>query len=235
MNTSTLDTQINSFTFWAAMACFATGVLSLFFPLHAPDGPLADRIAWFSANSGPFIAGWVVQIGAMLALSAVFAGAAWQIADNHPLRALLSVAVVLMSTMAFIIPKFIAVWSIPLMAEAAASGATGHATGAALIDLLDPVIPFTLFTSFDFLGFWLYAVAGLILAGPLFRLSRSLKAAALGLVIYGLWTHAVLIGVLTGIIPLGEINAYSAPILYTLFLTIVGMAFHSWRAMSTKA
>jgi hypothetical protein len=59
--------------------------------------------------------------------------------------------------MAFVIPKFMAVWTIPLLAEAADSGGAGAAMAATLLPLLNVSIPFSLYTSFDYLGFWLYS------------------------------------------------------------------------------
>jgi hypothetical protein len=234
MNTMTLDTQINRAAFWAAIATLVAGIAALFLPLDAPAGPLQDRIVWLNSNSGAFIAGWIVQIGAMFARSAVFAGAAWQIANEHPLRALLGALTVLISVVAFIIPKFIAIGSIPLMAAAATSGSTGHDIAETLINLLHPSIPFTLFTSFDYLGFWLYAVFGLMVAGPLFRLTRGAKVAAISLGLFGLAFHAMLIGVLTGMIPQDDIELYSSSSMGALLFAVVGMAFHFKSVMSAK-
>jgi hypothetical protein len=49
----------------------------MFFPLDALGAYTAehaDRVAWLSANSATFIAGWVNQIVSMLVLSGVWCG-----------------------------------------------------------------------------------------------------------------------------------------------------------------
>ncbi len=116
----TLDNEINKAAFWSAMILLVAGVLSVFFPLDAPEGTFAERMIWFSSNVGAFVMGWVVQMIAMLTLSGVFAGTAWQIRETHPVRAFVAGAVLLISVVAFIIPKFIAIWSIPQMVVASA-------------------------------------------------------------------------------------------------------------------
>ena len=118
--TQTLSNQIHRFGFWSVVVVLATAVVAMFLPLDAPGGynvEHADRVTWLSANRGVFIAGWVNQIVAMFSLSAVFACGAWVVAGKNPFRAMLAVLFVAMATMAFIIPKFIAVWTIPLLAD----------------------------------------------------------------------------------------------------------------------
>ncbi len=73
-----LDHTINKTAFWSAIVLILVGVLSVFFPLDAPEGPFADRMIWFSSNVGAFVMGWVVQMIAMLTLAGVFVGTAWQ-------------------------------------------------------------------------------------------------------------------------------------------------------------
>jgi hypothetical protein len=114
--TESLDYAINRFGFWSVIVVLATGVIAMVFPLDVPGGYTAahaDRVSWLSTNRGVFIAGWVNQIVAMFSLSAVFACGAWHVAGNNPLRAILAATFVLISVVAFIIPKFIAVWTIP--------------------------------------------------------------------------------------------------------------------------
>jgi hypothetical protein len=48
-----------------------------------------------------------------------------------------------------------------------------------LLVLLNVSIPFSLYTSFDYLGFWLYAVFGLLVAGHLYSDDMSSKVAAI--------------------------------------------------------
>jgi hypothetical protein len=55
--------------------------------------------------------------------------------------------VVLMSAVAFIIPKFIAVWTIPLLADTITADGVDVEMADALLLLLNVSIPFSLFTS----------------------------------------------------------------------------------------
>ena len=231
----TLDNQINKAAFWSAIALLLVTVPSLFLPLDAPDGPFADRVVWFSSNLGVFIVGWIVQLIAMLALSAVFAGALWQIANTHPLRAIVAGTTLLVSVVAFIIPKFIAVWSIPQMVAASATASAHSAVAEQLLQLLNVSLPFSLFTSFDYLGFWLYAVFSLLIAGPLFRLTLSAKIAAVGFGAYGLLFHIILIGVLTRNVVQTDIGPYVESVAGLLLVAIISMAVYFRKAMASGA
>jgi hypothetical protein len=231
----TLDNQINKAAFWSAIALLLVTVPSLFLPLDAPDGPFADRVVWFSSNLGVFIVGWIVQLIAMLALSAVFAGALWQIANTHPLRAIVAGTTLLVSVVAFIIPKFIAVWSIPQMVAASATASAHSAVAEQLLQLLNVSLPFSLFTSFDYLGFWLYAVFSLLIAGPLFRLTLSAKIAAVGFGAYGLLFHIILIGVLTRNVVQTDIGPYVESVAGLLLVAVISMAVYFRKAMASGA
>ena len=122
----TIDDAINKAAFWSAVVLILSGVLSVFFPLDAPEGPFADRMQWYSSNVNAYVMGWVVQMIAMLTLSGVFAGTAWQIRRTNPLSSFLAGTAVLMATIAFIIPKFIAIWSIPQIVTASTTVAANH-------------------------------------------------------------------------------------------------------------
>ena len=197
-----LDHQVNRLGFWSAVVVIITSVVAMLLPLDAPEAynaEHADRIAWLNANRGAFIAGWVNQIVAMLSLSGVLFATAWQIRDRNPLRALLAAMVVLMSVVAFIIPKFMAIWTIPLLAETAASGAMGAQMADSLLLLLNVSIPFSLYTSFDYLGFWLYAVFAVLVMVPLYSDASSSKVAAVALgVIRCSLSVAMLVALLVG-------------------------------------
>ena len=162
-----LDYPINRFGFWSVIVVVVTAVVSMFFPLDVPGGYNAeyvDRVAWLSANRGTFIAAWVNQIAAMFSLSAALACGAWVVARKKPLHAILAALFVAMATMAFIIPKFIAVWTIPQLADAITTGAVGAELADPLLRLLNVSIPFSLYTSFDYLGFWLCGERSVCLA-----------------------------------------------------------------------
>jgi hypothetical protein len=233
-NTRTLDNQINKAAFWSAITLIFMGVLSLFLPLDSPDGSFADRVTWLSSNIGVFIIAWIVQMIAMLALSAVFAGAIWHISDNYPLRAIVAGIVVLISVVAFIIPKFIAVWSIPLMVEAVSAGSGGSDIAEQLLNLLSISLPFSLFSSFDYLGFWLYAIFSLMLVRPLYHLTLSARIAAFGFGAYGLLFHVMLAGVLTGVVAQAEIGVYAEAIGFPLLIGVIGLAVYFKGRMSSE-
>jgi hypothetical protein len=233
-----LDYQINRLGFWSAIAALVVGVLSMFLPLDAPGGYAAqhaDRVAWLSANGETFIAAWVIQIVALVTLTGVFFALAWRVSSEHPLRAIVAAMVVLVSFVVFIIPKFIAVWTIPLLANATSNGSAGADVADQLLGLLIVSIPFSLFTSFDFLGFWLYAVFGLLVARPLFAKSMSAKFAAGALGAYGILFHGMIIAVFARAIAPEDIGEYAMSIAGLLFFVLVAMAIHFKGAMSSRA
>ena len=228
---ASLDRQVNRAAFYSAVVLLVAAVPALFLPLDAPEGPFADRMIWFSSNLRAFVAGWIVQMVAMLTLTGVFAGATWQIRSSHPLRAFVAGTALLVSLVAFIIPKFIAIWSIPQMVSASATASSHSAVAEQLFRLLNVSIQFSLFGSFDYLGFWMYAVFGLLVARPLFRLTLSAKIAAAAFGVYGLLYHLLFVGVLTRSVGPTEITSYGGPIMALLVVPVIGMAVYFRKAM----
>ena len=204
-------------------------VFSRFFlPLDIPGGYTAlhaDRVAWLSANRSMFILGWINQIIAMFSLSGVFFAMAWHIASTHTLRAIIAAMVVLISVVAFIIPKFMAVWTIPLLADTISSGAVGVELADPLLRILNVSVPFSLYTSFDYLGFWLYAVFGLLVAGPLWGESISAKITAATIGLFGLIYHGMLAALLIGAIQAADIENWLLSISVLLLILIVATLF----------
>lgn len=229
----TIDDTINKAAFWSAVVLILSGVLSVFFPLDAPEGPFADRMQWYSSNVNAYVMGWVVQMIAMLTLSGVFAGTAWQIRRTNPLSSFLAGTAVLMATIAFIIPKFIAIWSIPQIVTASTIVAANHTVAEQLFQLLNPSLSFSLFTSFDYLGFWMYAVFGLLIARPLFRLTLSVKIAAVALGLFGLLYHILFAGVMTGNIVTADIGPYAESLGLLLLIPVISMAVYFRNAIKT--
>ena len=230
MNVSVaLNSQIRGLGFWSAIVAIATTVVSVFLPLDAPAGYTAEhaeRVAWLSANRGAFIAGWLNQIVVMLSLSGLFFAIAWQIAAKNPLRAILAAMVILMSVMAFITVKFIAVWTIPLLADTITAGAQGADMADALLLMLNVTLPFSLYTSFDWLGFWLYAVFALLVARPLWGGAMSLKVVSATLAIFGIVYHAMIVALLLGAMATVDINTYFLSASGLLLIVILAMAVH---------
>ncbi|MAI16487.1 MAG: hypothetical protein CMP94_03785 [Gammaproteobacteria bacterium] len=237
---SILHQKISRCGFWAVIAFFITAVLSMFFPLDIAGGYAAahgDRVVWLQENRGMFIAGWVNQIISMFTLSGAFAAAAWIVVGNNALRGMLGLFFVAMATMGFIIPKFIAVWTIPLLGDAASTGSTGSDMAHALLPLLNVSIPFSLYTSFDYLGFWLYAVFALLIAGPLYGDALSNKIAAVSLGVFGVLYHLCLIALLLGSIGASDIETYFLGSTVLLFLHLVAMiaVFYQGRSNADAA
>jgi hypothetical protein len=227
----TLDTTINKASFWSAIVLIIAGVLSVFFPLDAPAGTFAERMLWYSANVGAYVMGWVVQMIAMLTLSGVFAGTAWQTRKSHPLSTFLAGVALLTATIAFIIPKFIAIWSIPQMVDASSTVSANAAVAEQLFQLLNPSISFSLFTSFDYLGFWMYGVFGLLIARSLFGLTLSAKFAAVGLGLFGLLYHVLFVGVMTGSVAIADIGPYAESMGILLLIPVISMAVYFKKQM----
>ncbi len=232
MNSSSspaLNSQIARLGFWSAMLVIATAVVSAFLPLDAPAGYTTEhveRVAWLSANRGAFIAGWVNQIVAMLSLSGVFFAIAWKIADKSPLRAIIAAMVILMSVMAFITVKFIAVWTIPLLADTITAGAVGADMADSLLLVLNVSIPFSLYTSFDWLGFWLYAVFALLVAGPLWGETLPLKIAAATCAVFAVVYNGMFVALLMGMMAATDINAYFIGASSLLLIVVLAMAVY---------
>ncbi len=233
-----LDYQVKRLGFWCAVVALATGVIAMALPLDAPEAYNAEhteRIAWLNANRGAFIAGWVNQIIAMFALSGVFFALAWQIRSENPLRALLAAMVILMSVLAFIIPKFMAIWTIPLLAETAAGGAVGSEMADSLLLLLNVSIPFSLYTSFDYLGFWLYGVFALMVAGPAFGDSVVSRVSAVALGVFGVLYQVAFVVLLFGGIAATDINTYFLGISGILLIAVIALLLEFRSALANAA
>lgn len=235
--TLTLGLQMNRFGFWSAVIAIVTGMISFFLPLDAPGGftaEHADRIAWLTANRDLFILGWLNQIAAMFSLSGVFFAIAWHIAVKNPLRAALAAMVVLLSVVAFIIPKFMAIWTIPQLADVITNNAVGAELADSLLTLLNVSVPFSLYTSFDYLGFWLYGVFSLLVAGPLYGDKTSAKIAAITLGIFGIIYHGLLASLLLGSIAPPDIESSFLVAASLLLVAVVVMGFNFWSAAKTE-
>ena len=236
--TVSLDHQINKLGFWSAITTIILAVVSGFLPLDAPGGfgaDHADRIAWLTANKGAFILAWANQIVLMLSSSGVLFCIAWQVSRNNPLRGIIAAVVVAMSVTAFIIPKFIAVWTIPMLADTISVGGTGAQMADALLPILNVSVPYSLYTSFDYLGFWLWAVFALLAAGPLYGPTLSAKISAVCLGAFGIIYHGVFMALLLGNIDPEDIEySFSAPAMLVI-IVIIAMLFNFKSAMESRA
>ncbi len=232
VNSASFDCQVSGFGFWCALLCIVTAVIAILLPLDVPDGfsaTHAERLQWLTENRDAFVAGWVNQIVAMLSLSGLFWALCWRGRINGRLSALLAAVAVAMATMAFVIPKFMAIWTIPLLANAEATGSTGATMAAVLLPLLNVSIPFSLYTSFDYMGFWLYALFAVLMMKPLYGSDWSSKFIAILVGLFGIGFHAAFACLLLGVIqaPDIEISFGLAFIPLLLLMPIIAVTF--WR------
>lgn len=65
-----------------------------------------------------------------------------------------------------------------LLVDTITTGSVGAELADPLLRLLNVSIPFSLYTSFDYLGFWLYSVFALLAAGPMYGEYKSARIAA---------------------------------------------------------
>ena len=227
-NDTALDIQMNRLGFWCAVICIATGLLAVALPLDVPGGYDAtheERLNWLAAHRGLFIAGWLNQIVAMLTLSGLFLAIAWRVRHKSPLAALLAAGATALATMAFVIPKFMAVWTIPLLAEATLSGAAGSEMAAMLLPLLNVSIPFSLYTSFDYMGFWLYSLFALLTMVPMVDRDLPSKLAALLLGLFGVGFHLAFAMLIFGVIGASDIEvSFGLSFIPLLLLVLVMVA-----------
>ena len=234
---SSLDNRINKLGFWSVFVVIVTAIISLYLPLDAPNGYAvehADRVAWLSNNRELFIAGWVNQIVAMLSLSGAFFAIVWRVGSTSPLIAMIAAMVVLMSVMAFIIPKFIAVWTIPILADTISTAASGAELADMLLRILNVSVPFSLYTSFDYLGFWLYSLFALLVAKPLFSSSLATKLASVALGLFGVIYQLMLVALWAAEIATVDIEASFIGISLLLIIAIIAMGFEFKKTSSSE-
>ena len=226
MTDESFDRSLNQFGFATVILCILTGFAAALFPLDAPAGANAtdtERLAWLAENMGSFVAGWVNQIVAMLSLSGFFLAIALRARHVAPLRVILAVGAVAMATMAFAIPKFMAVWTIPMLTEASLAGGSGSAMAETLLPLLNVSIPFSLYTSFDYLGFWLYAIVAVLMMGAVDRVDKPSTIAAVSLGLFGLGFHVALILLLTRVIGAPDIELVFGITVIPLLCLLIAM------------
>ena len=94
-----------------------------------------------------------------------------------------------------------------------------------LLRLLNVSIPFSLYTSFDYLGFWLYALFGLIVAGPLSRQSLIAKITAASLALFGVLFHCLMGALLAGQLASSDIEIPFLIVFALLLVPVTLMMF----------
>ncbi|MEM0954353.1 MAG: hypothetical protein AAGI24_09435 [Pseudomonadota bacterium] len=210
--TELLDQQIERLGFYAAALTICVGFPMLSLPLDIAGGNAAahaDRVLWLVDNRIPFVLAWLVQIVAMVTLTLVLMALLWASRATSLLRAGLALSLLASAFVVFIIPKFMAIWTVPLLAETVAQGREGYAMADALLLLLNVSAPASLFTSFDYLGFWLYSLYGLLAAGLLWKGKLAAKVCAAALWAYGVLYQLLLVSVIFGLIAAAQVEAYA--------------------------
>ena len=210
IDSESFDHRVSRFGFWCSLICIVTAIVAAFLPLDVPEGYSAthtERLQWLTENRDAFVAAWVNQIVAMFSLSGLFLALCWRGRLKGPLSALLAAGAVAMATMAFVIPKFMAIWTIPLLANAETTGGTGAEMAAVLLPLLNVSIPFSLYTSFDYMGFWLYALFAVLMMRPLYDSDGSSKVIAILVGLFGVGFHVALACLLLGVIQAPDIES----------------------------
>ena len=232
VDSASFDRQVSRFGLWCAALCIVTAILASLVPLDVPEGysaAHAERLQWLTNNRDAFVAAWVNQIVAMLSLSGLFLALCWRGRLKGPLSALLAGGAVAMATMAFVIPQFIAVWTIPLLANAAATGTAGSEMAAVLLPILNVSIPFSLYTSFDYLGFWLYALFAVLMMKPLYGSDRASKFIAILVGLFGIGFHVAFACLLLGVIQASDIEISFGLSFIPLLLLILILPVTFWR------
>ena len=233
-----LDDQINQLGLWAVFVVLVSFVITLFLPLDVPDGlgaTQAERVDWLQINRAAFILGWINQLMAMMALTAVLLCTSWQIRRINPLRALVASLVVCASFAVFLVPKFIAIWTIPQLAQVSATGAPGGDMAEMLLSILNVSLPYSLYTALDYLGFWLYALFTLLIAGPLFGQLRSSRIAAVAAILFGVAFHGLLTLLFTGNLATTDVEPMFTLAFTIMLVFVVAMGFHFRSALSNPA
>jgi hypothetical protein len=127
-----------------------------------------------------------------------------------------------------------AIWTIPQLADVITNNAVGAELADSLLTLLNVSVPFSLYTSFDYLGFWLYGVFSLLVAGPLYGDKTSAKIAAITLGIFGIIYHGLLASLLLGSIAPPDIESSFLVAAGLLLVAVVVMGFNFWSAAKTE-
>jgi hypothetical protein len=226
MSDPKLSTQINKIGFYAVALIIVFGVLSLFFPLSAPEATQEGAIYWLMNSMSAYVVGWIVQIVGMLLCAVIFACVTWPVFAAAPIRAVVLWVLTCLSVMAFLIPKFIALWSVPLMAKALAAGTAESVAAEAFLTVLAPGIAFGFVASLDYLGFGLYATIGILLFRPLWKISAKTKVAAIALLIFGVSFFLILLATFIGLLGQADVAGYLDAIFGILLIAFIPLMLH---------
>jgi hypothetical protein len=209
----------------AVIVLLITVVISLALPLEAPDPTQIAAALWLNTEAGGYLFGWLNQLILMFACAVIFLAAGLLIYSSAPLRAGAVWVLTLMSTLAFLISKFLSLWSVPLAAKAIAAENAVAGSAQSILVTLGPSEAFGLVPSIDYLGFWLYGVMGLLLFRPLFRQSLSAKIAAVALLFYGILFHLIYVALMIDLIGQSDVAGVVFLIGFLILIAAIALLF----------
>jgi hypothetical protein len=209
----------------AVIVFLITAVISLALPLDAPVPTQSAAELWLNTEVGGYLFGWLNQVILMFSSSLILLAAGLSIYSSAPLRAGAVWVFTLMSTLAFLISKFLSLWSVPLTAKAIAAENAVAGSAQSILVTLGPNEAFGLVPSIDYLGFWLYGLIGLLLFRPLFRQSLSAKIAAIALLMYGILFHLVYVAVMIDLLGQSDVGDAISAIGYLVLISAIALLF----------
>lgn len=209
----------------AAFVFLITAVISLALPLEAPVPTQSAAELWLNTEAGGYLFGWLNQVILMFASSVILLAAGLLIYSSAPLRAGAVWVLTLMSTLAFLMSKFLSLWSVPLTVKAIAAESAVAGSAQSILTTLGPSEAFGLVPSIDYLGFWLYGLIGLLLFRPLFRQSLSAKIAAIALLMYGILFHLVYVAVVIDLLGQSDVGDAFFLINFLVLIAVIALLF----------
>ncbi len=209
----------------ASIVFLITGVISLALPLEAPVPTQSAAELWLNTEAGSYLFGWLNQVILMFASSVILLAAGLLIYSSAPLRAGAVWVLTLMSTLAFLMSKFLSLWSVPLTAKAIAAENAVAGSAQSILVTLGTNEGFGLVPSFDYVGFWLYGLIGLLLFRPLFRQSVSAKIAAVAWLLYGILFHLAYVAVMIDLLGQGDVGDVFFLINFLVLIAAIALLF----------
>jgi hypothetical protein len=209
----------------AAFVFLITGVISLFLPLEAPAPTQSAAELWLNTEAVGYLFGWLNQVILMFSSSVVLLVAGLLIYSSAPLRAGAVWVLTLMSTLVYLMSKFLSLWSVPLTVKAISAENAVASSAQSILVTLGPNEAFGLVPSIDYLGFWLYGLIGLLLFRPLFRQSLSAKIAAIALLMYGILFHLVYVAVVVDLLGQSDVGDAFFLINFLVLIAVIALLF----------
>ena len=209
----------------AAFVFLLTAAISFALPLEAPDPTQSAAELWLNTEAGGYLFGWLNQVILMFAFSVILLAAGLLIYSSAPLRAGAVWVLTLMSTLVYLMSKFLSLWAVPLTVKAISAENAVASSAQSILVTLGPNEAFGLVPSIDYLGFWLYGLIGLLLFRPLFRQSLSAKIAAIALLMYGILFHLVYVAVVVDLLGQSDVGDAFFLINFLVLIAVIALLF----------